>query len=138
MCAAPPAAIAHSDAWFADELAGALGAACVHVIGRTHSGADALGAIVAEQPDDVVTGDRLLLMSGAELLRETRLFAAGSLRTFHDSSEQQLEPRPGRGLHAPSAALRGRGRPRHPGLRPTRRSRPRSGAAARMTPGSRS
>lgn len=81
----PTAVIAHRHAWFADKLAVLLAARGVHVIACTENGADALGAVVAGQPDLVLAGDRLVMISGDQLLTETRLHAPGATRALQAS-----------------------------------------------------
>lgn len=74
------AVIAHRQGWFVDKLRHELAMRGVAVIAATDNGAEALGLTVAEQPDLLVTGDTLSMMSAAELLCEASLFAASTLR----------------------------------------------------------
>ena len=69
----------------------------VLVLDSTDDGADALGAVVAEQPDIVLSGDRLAMMSGQVLLDETRLFSPQTRRALHTS---RADPPVGLDLHA--------------------------------------
>lgn len=69
------AVIAHRHAWFVDELASLLGDHGVTLVVCTDNGAEALGAVVAEQPDIVLAGDRLAMISGRQLLAQSRLYA---------------------------------------------------------------
>lgn len=72
--------IAHRHPWFADRLSQALSTRGVQVVGASENGAEALGVVVAEQPDLVVMGDALVMLSGAELLGELALFAPATAR----------------------------------------------------------
>jgi hypothetical protein len=87
----PTAVIAHGHAWFADKLAGLLEAQGVTVLGCTGNGAEALGATVADQPDVVLVGERLAMLSGSDLLRETRLYARRTLRAVQVADEQRAD-----------------------------------------------
>ena len=73
------AVLAHRHAWTLDRLAAALRERGVEILLCTDSGAEALGAVVAEQPDVLFTGERLLMLSGRELLSEAGLFAPFTL-----------------------------------------------------------
>lgn len=69
------AVVAHRHEWLVGMLCDALAAAGVRAVAATANGADALGMVIAEQPDVVLAGDPLLMMPGAELLAEVALFA---------------------------------------------------------------
>jgi hypothetical protein len=73
------AVIAHRHAWFVDKLALFLGEHGVTVLISTDNAADALGAVVAEQPDIVLVGDRLAMMTVDVLLADVRRFAPDAL-----------------------------------------------------------
>lgn len=75
----PTAVIAHHHAWFVDKLAAHLGEHGVTVVVCTDNGAEALGALVAEQPDLLVLGDPLAMMPAATLMAEARRYAPGTL-----------------------------------------------------------
>ena len=68
----PTAVIAHRNAWFLDRLALLLVGQGVEVLVGTDNGPEALGAIVAEQPDIVLVGDRVSMIRGKALLGEAR------------------------------------------------------------------
>lgn len=87
----PTAVIAHHHAWFVKKVSGLLEEQGVTVVACTDNGADALGAIVAEQPDVVLVGDHLEMMTGEALLSEARLFAPHTLRTAQVSDPQQAQ-----------------------------------------------
>ena len=85
------AVVAHRHPWYADEVARLLKERGVTVVGCTDNGADALGVIVAEQPDIVLIGDRLAMMTGEVLLQEARVVAPCSRQVIQTSSEQAAE-----------------------------------------------
>lgn len=77
------AVIAHRHPWLADKLSTALATKGVLVVAVSGNGAEALGIVVAEQPDLLVTGDVLAMMSSAELLAETKRYAPYTARAAH-------------------------------------------------------
>ncbi len=83
------AVIAHRHAWFVGKLALLLGEHGVTVLVSTDNGAEALGAVVAEQPDIVLVGGRLAMMHGRALLAESRLYAPGALLAAQASDLQE-------------------------------------------------
>lgn len=83
------AVIAHRHAWFVDKLALFLSEHGVTVLVSTDNGAEALGAVVAEQPDIVLVGGRLAMMHGSALLAESRLYAPGALIAAQASDPQE-------------------------------------------------
>lgn len=81
--AALRAVIAHRHPWLADKLSTALAARGVLVVACSDNGAEALGIVVAEQPELLLAGDVLAMMSCAELLAETRRYAPDTARAAH-------------------------------------------------------
>lgn len=76
----PTAVLAHRHTWFVDRLARLLGEQGVTVLVCTDNGAEALGAVVAEQPDLLLVGERLAMLSGCALLIRTRVYSPTTLR----------------------------------------------------------
>lgn len=85
------AVIAHRHAWFTGKVALVLEARGVTVLACTDNGADALDAVLAEQPDIVLAGDHLAGMNGQVLLDEVRRLAPGTLRTIQAAGPQQAD-----------------------------------------------
>ena len=75
------AVLAHRDDWFFQRVAGALEDHDVHVVAGTDNGADAVGLIVAEQPDLVLIEDTLSMVTGVEVIREVRRFSPETVVT---------------------------------------------------------
>ena len=75
------AVLAHRDDWFFRKLAQALEDHGVHVVAGTDNGADAVGLIVAEQPDLVLIEDTLSMVAGVEVIREVRRFSPKTVVT---------------------------------------------------------
>ena len=57
----------------------------------TDNGAEALGAIVTEQPDLVLVGDPLAMMSGRTLLAEAALYSPSSLLAAQAPDQDQAD-----------------------------------------------
>jgi hypothetical protein len=69
------AVIAHRHDWFVGKIADALAEHGVAVVAACNNGADALGTIIAEQPDLVLVGDALAMLTSEELIAEVALLA---------------------------------------------------------------
>ncbi len=67
--------IAHRQEWFVNQVTQALEKHSITVIAATDNGAEALGTVVAEQPDILLVEDKLAMITGAELVAEAALFA---------------------------------------------------------------
>jgi CheY-like chemotaxis protein len=72
---APRAVVVHRNDWFKDKVCTRLRAAGVEVVAELSNGADAVGVVVAEQPDVLLVEDKLPMLSGLDVLREVRRFA---------------------------------------------------------------
>ena len=83
------AVIAHRHAWLVERLVLFLGAYGVTVLECTDNGAEALGVVVAEQPDVLVAGDCLAMMPGHALLTRARRYAPRTLLAGQASYEEQ-------------------------------------------------
>jgi hypothetical protein len=71
--------LAHRNAWFLDRLGTALADGGVRVVARVDNGADAVGVVVAEQPDLVLVEDTLAMVPGEDVVRQVREFAPEAL-----------------------------------------------------------
>lgn len=71
--------LAHRHEWFVDTVARRLEDGGVRVVARLDNGADAVGVTVAEQPDLVLVGDTLAMLSGEQVVRDVRRFAPDAL-----------------------------------------------------------
>lgn len=78
----PTAVIAHRHVWFAEKVAMELADQGVTVLVTTDNGAEALGVVVAEQPDLLLAGERLAMLTGTHLLADARSFAPQTLRAL--------------------------------------------------------
>jgi CheY-like chemotaxis protein len=73
--------LAHRHEWFLDKVAHALEEQGVRVVARLDNGADTIGVVLAEQPDLVLVEETLPMVTGEEVVRETRRFSPESLVT---------------------------------------------------------
>lgn len=73
------AVLTHRNAWFRDKVSGALREAGVDVVAELENGADAVGLVVAEQPDLLLLEDKLPMVSGMDLVRATGRYAPSTL-----------------------------------------------------------
>lgn len=69
------AVVVHRNTWFMDKVAVDLGLRRIAVVARLTNGAEAVGAVVAEQPDLLLVEDSLPMVSGEDVVREVRAFA---------------------------------------------------------------
>ena len=69
------AVVVHRNSWFMDKVAADLGLRSIHVVAMLTNGAEAVGAVIAEQPDLLLVEDSLPMMSGEDVVREVRTFA---------------------------------------------------------------
>lgn len=87
LTAVPTAVVAHGHPWFADKVCALLSQHGAEIVGRTDNGADALGAVIAEQPDLLLVGDRLAMTTGADLLSDAALFSPRTVTVAHANGE---------------------------------------------------
>ena len=84
------AVLAHRDDWFFRKVADGLEEREVHVVAGTDNGADAVGLIVAEQPDLVLIEDTLAMLAGVEVVREVRRFSPDTVVTAQAASADRV------------------------------------------------
>ncbi|MCA1711365.1 MAG: hypothetical protein LC789_06900 [Actinobacteria bacterium] len=77
--AAPRAVVVHRNDWFKGKVGNDLRASGICIVGELSNGADAIGRVVAEQPDLLLVEDKLPLVGGAEVVRDVRRYAPGTL-----------------------------------------------------------
>lgn len=71
--------IAHRNEWFASKVAEVLEAEGVRVPAWLENGADAVGAVIAEQPDVALVEDALAMRSGEQVIRKLRQFCPDTI-----------------------------------------------------------
>lgn len=86
------AVLAHRNAWFRTAVATGLRDAGVDVVADLVNGADAVGVVVAEQPDVLLVEDRLPMVCGLELCRAVATWAPRTLLAVQVADEWQIGP----------------------------------------------
>jgi CheY-like chemotaxis protein len=71
--------LAHRNDWLVRKLEETLETRGMHVVARTDNGADAVGMVVAEQPDLLLVEDTLAMLAGLEVIREVRRFSPATV-----------------------------------------------------------
>ena len=69
------AIVVHRNPWFMDKVAADLVLRRIDVVALMTNGAEAVGAVVAEQPDLLLVEDSLPMLGGEDVVREVRRFA---------------------------------------------------------------
>ena len=72
------AIVVHRNSWFTQKVCADLVARQIDVVATLTNGAEAVGAVVAEQPDLLLVEDTLPMLSGEDVVREVRQFAPGT------------------------------------------------------------
>lgn len=73
------AVLVHRNEWFKEKVTDGLRGYGIEVVARLENGADAVGVVVAEQPDLLLVEDRLPMIGGLEVLREVARYAPRTL-----------------------------------------------------------
>ena len=87
----PRAVIVHRNDWFKDKLTAGLTAGGVDVVERLENGADAIGVVVAEQPDLVLVEDKLPMIMGDEVIRQVLRFAPNTIAAAQVGNDWEIE-----------------------------------------------
>ena len=90
--AASRAVIAHRHAWLSAKVTAGLQAGGVTVVAELDNGAEALGVVVAEQPDLLLVGDKLAMVSGLDLCRAVRSWSPRTLVAVQVAEDWQVGP----------------------------------------------
>jgi CheY-like chemotaxis protein len=90
--AAPRAVISHRQEWFSGKVVSGLQAGGVAVVANLPNGADALGVVVAEQPDFLLVEDKLPMVSGLELVKEAGRYARSTLVVVQVANDWEIGP----------------------------------------------
>ncbi len=88
--ARPHAVVTHRHAWFVDKVALLLAEQGVTVLACTDNGAEALGAVVAEQPDVLLVEDALPQVTGMQILAAKRRYAPRTMTAIQVPYEDGL------------------------------------------------
>jgi CheY-like chemotaxis protein len=85
------AVLAHRDDWFLRTVVRELQDHHVHVVAGTDNGADAVGIVVAEQPDLVLVEDTLSMQTAVEVVREIRHFSPETVVTVQAAYRDRVD-----------------------------------------------
>ncbi|HWG93269.1 MAG TPA: hypothetical protein VNU66_03455 [Mycobacteriales bacterium] len=75
----PRAVVVHRDEWFTAKVCPLLEGQGWEVVARVDNGADAVGIAVAEQPDLLLTGEKLLMLPGEEVVQAVRRYCSSTV-----------------------------------------------------------
>jgi CheY-like chemotaxis protein len=84
------AVIAHRQEWFVSQLSAALSEHGIGVVAASDNGADALGFVIAEQPDLLFVQGKLAMFTGLELAAETKIFAPHTIVAAQASNNDDV------------------------------------------------
>jgi CheY-like chemotaxis protein len=84
------AIVVHRSSWFTDKVCAELAARHVQVVARLTNGAEAVGAVVAEQPDLLLVEDSLPMLSGEDVVREVRAFSPATRIAAHVAYDNRV------------------------------------------------
>lgn len=89
--ATPRVVVVHRNDWFKSKLREGFGTG-ITVVADLDNGADAVGVVVAEQPDVLLVEDRLLMLPGLEVIRTVRCYAPGTVIVAQVANEEEAAP----------------------------------------------
>ena len=84
------AIVVHRSSWFTDKVCVELDRRRIEVVARLTNGAEAVGAVVAEQPDLLLVEDSLPMLTGVDVVRKVRAFAPGTRIGAHVAYDNQI------------------------------------------------
>ena len=90
--AATTVVLVHRNEWFAGKVSEALAEGGCVVLPRLENGADALGLVVAEQPDLVLVEDKIPMVPAARLIQDIRKLCPDTLVAAHVSYGDDVGP----------------------------------------------
>jgi hypothetical protein len=94
------AVLGHRNEWLSGKVASRLERHGIVIVGVFGDGADAVGTIVAEQPELVFLQDRLPSLAGSELVLRVREFSPLSVVGAHVEDSRSIPPLAEVGAHA--------------------------------------
>ncbi|MCU1592912.1 MAG: DNA-binding response regulator [Frankiales bacterium] len=86
------AVIVHRSPWFRAKVALELQHGGVAVIAQLENGAEAVGVVVAEQPDVVLVEDKLPMINGLEVTKAVRAYAPRAVVVAQVTNEWETAP----------------------------------------------
>jgi CheY-like chemotaxis protein len=84
--------IAHRHDWFKARVTSGLLAGGIAVVADLENGADALGIVIAEQPDFLLIQDRLPMVNGLDLTRDVCRYAPSTVVVVQVTNDWEIGP----------------------------------------------
>jgi CheY-like chemotaxis protein len=87
---APRVVIVHRNDWFKDKVSSGLREGGIHIVAELVNGAEAVGLVVAEQPDVLLVEDKLPMLGALDVLAEVRRFAPKTRVVVQVGTDSQI------------------------------------------------
>ena len=84
------AVVVHRNAWFQGKVAEGLQARGIQVVAQLDNGADAVGTVVAEQPDLLLVEDNIPMQPGPDVIRLSRLYSPDTVIAAHVAYDDRV------------------------------------------------
>ena len=94
------AVLVHRHEWFRERVARSLHERGIHVVAQLDNGADAVGVVIAEQPDLLLVEDSLAMLSGEEVLRSVSTYAPATVSAAQVAHDDRMGALLDAGAHA--------------------------------------
>ena len=88
--AATRAVIVHRNEWFTGKVVAGLQALGIAVVSQLDNGADAVGTVVAEQPDLLLVEDNIPMQPGPDVVRLARLYSPDTVIAAHVAYDDRV------------------------------------------------
>lgn len=84
------AVLVHRSEWFVGKLVEGLRALGIDVVAQLDNGADAVGTVVAEQPDLLLIEDNIPMQPGPDVIRLSRQYAPETIIAAHVAYDERV------------------------------------------------
>lgn len=84
------AVVVHRNEWFVSKVAEGLRALGIEVVAKLDNGADAVGTVVAEQPDLLLVEDNIPMQPGPDVVRLSKLYAPETVIAAHVAYDDRV------------------------------------------------
>lgn len=89
-CAATRAVIVHRNEWFVGKVVDGLEKIGIDVVARLDNGAEAVGTVVAEQPDLLLVEDNIPMQPGPDVVRLATLYSPDTVVVAHVAYDDRV------------------------------------------------
>lgn len=86
------AVIVHRNGWFKSKVTSGLEDGGISVVADLENGADAVGVVVAEQPEVLLVEDRLPMVIGLDVTRAARLYSPSTVVVAQVANDWEIGP----------------------------------------------